>query len=110
MVADAPLLFELHAKMTSDQAITEMYSKTGKSAHPSTSRLAMQAMICIAMAYETVCSTARSVAAAVARAYVPHTFVEYEALIDRAAHAVYIAAAAGGPMLVPDPFVLKLQS
>jgi hypothetical protein len=33
-----------------------------------------------------------------------------QALIDRAAHAVYIAAAAGGPMLVPDPFVLKLQS
>jgi hypothetical protein len=68
----------------------------------------MQAMICIAMAYETVCSTARSAAAAAARVYIPHTFAEYEALIDRAAHAAYILAALAAAMPAPDPFNLKL--
>jgi len=64
MAANAPFTFDLQTKMTSDQAITEMHSKTASSAHPHKS--VMQAMICIAMAYETVCSTARSAAAAAA--------------------------------------------
>jgi hypothetical protein len=95
--------------MTSDQLITEMYSKTATSAHPF--KEVMMDMICIAMAYETVCSTARSTASDAGNPYVPHTFVEYQTLIDRAAHAAYIladGAAAAGAVLLPDPFVLKL--
>ena len=109
MAAIAPIIFDLQAKMTSDQVITEMYSKAATSAHAF--KEVMMAMICIAMAYETVCSTARSAASAAGRAYIPHTFAEYQTLIDRAAHAAYIfaaAAAAAGAVLLPDPFVLKL--
>jgi len=68
----------------------------------------MEAFIMIAMTYETVCSTARAAATAAGQAYVPHTFVEYETLIDRGAHAVYIVAAALGAMTAPDPFVITL--
>jgi hypothetical protein len=65
----APIVFAITADMTSDEAIKEMHSKTACSAHPS--KLIMQAMIVIAMAYENVCSTARAAAAAAGLADVP---------------------------------------
>jgi len=59
------------------------------------------------------CSTARAAATVAGNAYVPYTFAEYGALIDRAAHATYIAAAAaaalaGAVMPDPDPYVEAL--
>jgi hypothetical protein len=48
------------------------------------------------MSYERICSTARAVAAAASVAYVPHTLPQYQGLIDRIEHAVYLAAVAGG--------------
>jgi len=102
----APIVFDINAEMTSEQVIKEMHTKTASSVHPS--KLIMQTFIMIVMTYETVCSTARAAAAAVGHAYVPHTLVEYESLIDRDAHATYIVASALGPMAAPDPFVMTL--
>ena len=64
----------------------------------------------IAIAYENVCSVARAAAAAAGNAYVPPTLVEYEAMIDRPAHAAYVIAAAvmGAVMPAPDPYVAQL--
>ena len=57
------------------------------------------------MSYERICSTARAVAASAGVAYVPHTLLQYQALIDRAAHAVYLTAVLAGPApAYPDPF------
>jgi hypothetical protein len=105
MTVNALFTFDIQTKMTSDQAITEMHSKTVSSDHPHKS--VIQVMICITMVYETVCSTTHSVATATARVYIPHTFAEYEALIDRAAHAAYILVALDAAMPVPDPFNLN---
>jgi len=59
------------------------------------------------------CSTARADATVAGIGYVPYTFAQYGALIDRGAHATYITAAAaaalaGTAMLDPDPFVEAL--
>ena len=102
----APIVFDINAEMTSEQVIKEMHTKTACSAHPS--KLIMQAFIMIAMTYETVCSTARAAAAAAGLAYVPYTLPEYEVLIDRGAHAVYITVDALAVMTDPDPFVITL--
>jgi hypothetical protein len=65
----------------------------------------LQAIIVVVMSYERICSTARAVAASAGVAYVPHTLLQYQALIDRAAHAVYLTAVLAGPApAYPDPF------
>jgi hypothetical protein len=104
----APLRFNITSDMTSSQATTEMYSKTASSSH--SSKLIMQAMIMIAIAYENVCSAARAAAAAAGAAYVPPTLVEYDSMIDRPVHATYVLAAAvhGAVMPAPDPFNVRL--
>jgi len=102
----APIVFDIHAEMTSEQAIKEMYNKVASSAHPS--KLIMQASIMIAMTYESACSMARAAATVAGIGYVPYTFAQYGTLIDRGAHAAYIAAAALPPMPDPDPYVEAL--
>jgi hypothetical protein len=104
----APLFFPITPDMTSSQATTEMYSKEASSAH--SSKLIMQAMIMITIAYENVSSVARAADAQLSNVYVPPTLVEYEAMIDRPAHAAYVLAAAvpGAVMPVPDPYVVQL--
>jgi hypothetical protein len=60
-------------------------------------------MIVIVMVFESVFTTARAVAAAAGAVY--HTLLQYEAIIDRTAHAAYLlAVAVGAPPAVPDPF------
>ncbi len=81
----AALVFALTATMTYEDSVKKMYSKTAGSALPS--KMTMHAMIVITMAFESVCATARAVAAAAGIAYVPHTLLQYEAMINRAAHA-----------------------
>ena len=103
----APILFAIRPDMTSSQATTEMYSKTVTSSH--SSKLIMQAMIMITIAYENVCSAARAAAAAAGVAYAPHTLAEYEVMIDQPAHAAYVVAAALAVMTAPDPFVPPLH-
>jgi len=102
----ATIVFDIHADMTSEQAVKEMYNKVASSTHPS--KLIMQACIMIAMSYESACSTARAAATVAGNAYVPYTFAQYGALIDRVAHATYIAAAALAVMPDPDPYVEAL--
>ncbi len=54
----------------------------------------MQAIICVTMAYEAICSTARAAVVQGNVVYVPQTMVEYLALIHRSAHLAYVAAVA----------------
>ena len=54
-------------------------------------KLTMQAIICVTMTYEAICSTARANRLV---PYVPHTMLEYLVLIDRPAHAAYVLAEA----------------
>ena len=57
------------------------------------------------MSYERICSTARAAAGTAGVSYVPHTLLQYQALIDHIAHAAYIAAVlAGVPPAHADPF------
>jgi hypothetical protein len=76
--------------MTYEDAIKEMYSKTAGSAHPH--KMTMQDMIVIVMTFESVRVTTCSVAAATWRTYVPFTLPQYDVIIDRSAHAVYLLA------------------
>jgi hypothetical protein len=72
------------------------------------SKMKMQAIICVTMEYETICSTVRAVAAQSHVAYVPHTMTEYLALIDRPAYLAHVAAVgvavAGGHALLAALF------
>jgi len=63
------------------------------------------------MTFEQVCATARAFAAAHGLAFVTFTLLQYEALIDRAAHAAYVLTVAGGAVPAdPDPFVESLAA
>ena len=48
-------------------------------------------------------------AAAAGAAYVPYTLLQYEAMIDRAAHAAYLEVVAGGAV-PPAPKTLRKQT
>ena len=50
----------------------------------------MQAIIVVAMAFESVSSTARALASAAGVEYIPHTLLQYQELIDRSVNAVYL--------------------
>jgi len=105
-VPAATISFDIHAEMSSEQAVKEMYNKVASSNHPS--KALMQSYIMIALSFDSVCSTARADATAAGRDYVPYTFAQYGTLIDRGAHAAYIVAAAAAVMPDPDPFVEAL--
>ena len=85
-IIPADLAFVFTPKMNHEDMLKEMHSKV----HTCTlsSKLTMQAIICVTMTYEAICSTARAAAAAAHLQYVPHTMLEYLALIDRPAHAL----------------------
>ena len=86
------LVFVFTPKMHQEDMLKEMHNKV----HSCTlsSKVTMKAIICVTMTYEVICSTARAVAATHHVPYVPHTMIEYGALIDRAAYATYEAAVA----------------
>ena len=86
-VLAATISFDIHAEMSSEQAVKEMYNKVASSNH--TSKALMQSYIMIALSYDSVCSTTRADATAAGIAYVPYTFAQYGTLIDRGAHAAH---------------------
>ena len=103
----AALVFALAPTMTCEDAAKEIYTKTASSVHQY--KMTMQAMVVIAMASEGVSATGRAIAAAAGAAYVPYTLLQYDTMIDRADHVVYLAAVAGGAAPgAPNPFVENL--
>jgi hypothetical protein len=78
--------------MNHEDILKEMHNKVHTCTLPN--KLTMQAMICITMTYEALCAMARAAAAAANFVYVPHSMVEYLALIDRPAHLAHVAAVA----------------
>ena len=102
-MSTADLVFALQPNHTFDECVKEIHAKTAANGHPH--RTVMQAMIVTVVAYEGVCSHARAVAAAAGGVVVPHTLLEYEALIDRAAHALHLH---GGGLAINSPFVENL--
>ncbi len=85
--------------MNHEDMLKEMHSKVHTCAL--SSKLTMQAIMCVTMTYEVICSTAKAAAAAAHLQYVPHTMPEYLALIDRVAHLAYVAAVAAALAAVP---------
>ena len=83
--------------MNHEDMLKEMHTKAHTCAL--SSKLTMQAIICVTMAYEAICSTARAVAAQSHVAYVPHTMTDYLALIDRPAYLAHVAAMINSKML-----------
>ena len=85
------LVFSLTPLMSSEEELKEVYDQVETSTL--VNKPTLQAIIVVVMSYERICSTARAVASAAGAAYVPHTLTQYQALIDRAQHDTYIAAA-----------------
>jgi hypothetical protein len=83
------LAFQFKPNMNHGNMLKEMHTKAYNCAL--SSKLTMQAIICVTMTYEAICSTARAVAAQSHVRYVPHTMTEYLALIDRPAYFAHVA-------------------
>ena len=94
------IAFALNPLMSGDEALKEMHAQIAAS--NSGNKATMQAILVVVMSYERICSIARADAAAAGVDYVPHTLAQFQALIDRAEHAAYIAAAP--PPAHADPF------
>ena len=99
MTTPADLAFVFNPKMNHEDMLKEMHNKVHTCAL--SSKLTMQAIICVTMTYEAICSTARAAAAAAHLQYVPHTMLEYLVLIDRPAHAAYVVAVAAALTALP---------
>jgi len=98
------LAFQFKPNMNHEDMLKEMHTKAHTCAL--SSKLTMQAIICVTMAYEAICSTARAFAAQSHVAYVPHTMTDYLALIDRPAYLAHVAAvgvAVAGGHALPAP-------
>ena len=106
-IATASLSFVFNSHMNHEDMLKEMHNKVHTCSL--SSKLTMQAIICVTMTYEAICSTSRAAAAAAHIQYVPHTMPEYLALIDRSAHAAYVAAVAAAladmPSAAPPPAI-----
>ena len=97
------LVFDLSPLMTSEDALKEMHAKAAGSTL--VNKTTLQTIIVVVMSYERICSTDRAVAASAGVTYVSHTLIQYQVLIDRVAHTVYLAAVLVGPApAYPDPF------
>ena len=92
----ADLVFALTPKMNHEDMLKEMHRAATICSLPC--KLTIQAIICVTMTYEAICSTARANRLV---PYVPHTMLEYLALIDRPANAAYVIAVAAALAAVP---------
>ena len=103
-IANTPaLVFDLSPLMTCEDALKEIHVKTAGSTLAI--KATLQAIIVGIMSYDRICSTARAVSASAGVPYVPHTLLQYQALIDCVAHAADLAAVlAGPPPAHPSPF------
>jgi hypothetical protein len=99
------LAFQFKPNMNHEDMLKEMHTKAHTCAL--SSKLTMQAIICVTLAYEAICSTARAAAAKGNVLHVPHTMAEYLALIDRPAHLAYVAAV---PVAVAGNLVKMVQA
>jgi hypothetical protein len=93
------LAFQFKPNMNHEDMLKEMHTKAHTCAL--SSKLTMQAIICVTMAYEAICSTARASVAKGNVLHVPHTMAEYLALTDRPAHLA---------MLLPLPSLSQATS
>ena len=99
------LSFHFKPDMNHEDMLKEMHLKAHTCAL--SSKLTMQAIICVTMAYEAICSTARASVAKGNVLHVPHTMAEYLALIDRPAHLAYVPAV---PVAVAGNLVKMVQA
>jgi hypothetical protein len=82
------LVFQFKPNMNHEDMFKELHTKTHTCALSST--LTIQAIICVTMEYEVICSTTRAVAAQSHVTYVPHTMTDYLDLIDRPAYLAHV--------------------
>jgi hypothetical protein len=100
-IIPADLAFVFTPKMNHEDMLKEMHNKVHT--YSLSSKLTIiQGIICVTMTYEALSSTSRVAATAVHIQYVPHTMPEYLALIDRPAHAAYVAAVAAALDAMPS--------